>query len=156
MLELAIPGYKNMKIQHLVLDYNGTLACEGRLIAGVQEALRKLADSLTIHILTADTFGTVQQGLYEQPCTVAVIKCGQEAEAKLRYIADLGPAQTICIGNGRNDRLMLQHAAIGIAVVGGEGAAAEALRAADIYVANILDALGLLANPRGLLATLRL
>jgi len=156
MLEVAIPGYKYLKIFHLVLDYNGTVAFRGQLLDGVHALLRDLAASLTIHILTADTFGTVQQTFHGLPCIVSVICPGYEDEAKLQYIQSLGPEQTIAIGNGRNDRLMLEHAALGIAVIGGEGAAADALRAADIYVMSILDALGLLANPRSLQATLRL
>ena len=50
---------------------------------------------------------------------------------------------------------MLREAALGIAVVGGEGAAAAALREADVVVTDVLAALDLLLNPRRLMATLR-
>ena len=50
---------------------------------------------------------------------------------------------------------MLQAAALGIAVIGPECAAAEALAAADIVAPNILAALDLLLNPLRLVATLR-
>ena len=59
------------------------------------------------------------------------------------------------IGNGANDADMLQTAAVGIAVLGAEGLAAETLLAADVVCANPLDALDLLLNPRRLIATLR-
>lgn len=155
MLEIDIPGYKHLRLQHLVLDFNGTLGCDGRLLEGVKEALGALSPRLTIHILTADTFGTVRQEFNDLACMVSVIHAGNEDEAKLRYLERLGSEKSICIGNGCNDKLMLKHAAVGIAVVGREGAAAEALMAADIIVVGILNALGLLLSPRRLLATLR-
>jgi len=34
MLETSIPGHKPLLLSYLVLDYNGTIACDGRLMAG--------------------------------------------------------------------------------------------------------------------------
>lgn len=51
------------------------------------------------------------------------------------------------MGNGRNDRLMLKNAALGVAVIQAEGGAIDAVLAADIVVGNILDALDLLLHP---------
>ncbi len=59
------------------------------------------------------------------------------------------------MGNGRNDRLMLARAGLGIAVVGPEGAHHEALAAASVVVPDIRAGLDLLLNPKRLLATLR-
>jgi soluble P-type ATPase len=58
VIAVDIPGYKRLRVRHLVLDYNGTLALDGRLLPGVAEALRRLHRTLEIHVLTADTFGT--------------------------------------------------------------------------------------------------
>jgi soluble P-type ATPase len=68
----------------------------------------------------------------------------------------LGASRYLYIGNGRNDRLMLAAAAVGIAVVQAEGAAVETLLAADVAAPHIQTALGLLLNPGRLVATLRL
>ncbi len=155
MLEIDIPGFKNLRLAHLVLDYNGTLACDGRPLPGVRERLVTLAASLDILILTADTFGTVQGQVAGWPCRVEVIPRGQEAEAKLAWVRDLGAAQTAAVGNGRNDRLMLQEAALGIIVLQTEGTAVEALLAADLATPGILEALDLLLFPGRLKATLR-
>jgi soluble P-type ATPase len=54
MLETGVPGYKTLALSHLVLDYNGTMACDGRLATGVRERLEELSKSASIHILTAD------------------------------------------------------------------------------------------------------
>jgi soluble P-type ATPase len=155
MLELQIPGFKDLRLEHLVLDYNGTLACDGRPLEGVQDRVLALSENLTIHILTADTFGTVQGQVAGWPCLVEVIPRDQEAEAKVSYIQSLGAGNTVTIGNGRNDRLMLKDAALGIAVVQTEGTALEALSAADLVVPGILKALDLLLHPQRLKATLR-
>jgi P-type E1-E2 ATPase len=154
-VELSIPGFKKLTLVHLVLDYNGTLACDGLPLAGVQARLEALARGLQIHILTADTFGTVRERVAQWPAAVTVIPREQEAEAKADYVRQLGGAQTAAIGNGRNDRLMLKEAALGIALVQEEGAAVQALLAADVVTCDILAALDLLLNPARLTATLR-
>lgn len=59
------------------------------------------------------------------------------------------------IGNGRNDRLMLQHAVLGIGVIQTEGLAVEAMMAADVVTTDIAAALVLALNPLRLVATLR-
>jgi len=155
MLELHIPGFKNLRLAHLVLDYNGTLACDGRPLEGVQERVEALAADLTIHILTADTFGTVQDRAAEWPCKVEIIPRDREAEEKATYIQGLGAEGTVAVGNGRNDRLMLKDAALGIAVIQTEGTAREALLAADLVVPGLVEALDLLLHPQRLKATLR-
>ena len=48
MLEINIPGYRKLQLKHIVLDYNGTIACDGELIAGVKENLTALADKLQV------------------------------------------------------------------------------------------------------------
>ena len=37
--EIEIPGFKRLFLANLVLDYNGTLACDGKVITGVGERL---------------------------------------------------------------------------------------------------------------------
>jgi hypothetical protein len=42
MIEISIPGFGNLTIEHLVLDYNGTIAFDGELIDGVKDLLQIL------------------------------------------------------------------------------------------------------------------
>lgn len=155
MFELTIPGCKKLLLSYIVLDYNGTVSCDGRLIPGVEERLEELTQSFAIHILTADTFGSVQKELSGIPCEIAVIGKEDQAWAKPDYVRKLGAQKTVGVGNGRNDALMLKAAALGIAVIQEEGCAVETLLAADIVTRNILDALDLLRHPLRLTATLR-
>jgi hypothetical protein len=73
MLEVNIPGYRTLVFSFLVLDYNGTIARDGRLITGVRGRLEALSKSVKIHILTADTFGSVRKAMAGIPCEVVVI-----------------------------------------------------------------------------------
>lgn len=155
MLEIAIPGGDTLHLDFLVADYNGTLACDGALLPGVAQALGQLAGTIAIHVVTADTFGCARQALAAVPCQLAILPTAGQDEAKRRYVDDLGANRCVCLGNGRNDRLMLRAAALGIAVMQGEGVAVETLLAAAVAVSDIQVALGLLLNPARLVATLR-
>ena len=155
MIPLAIPDFGTFTLQHLVLDYNGTLALDGHLLPGAREVLGLLAKSLEIHVITADTFGLAEDYLSGLPLRLTLLPGGTQAEAKLAFIRHLGAETVVAIGNGRNDRLMLQAAALGICLVQKEGGAAAALTSADLIATNLLDALELLRYPQRLLATLR-
>ena len=155
MIQVDIPGYRLLQLEHLVMDYNGTLAVDGHLEDGVREAFEGLSDQLAIHVITADTFGLAAGQLKDSPVNLSVLPPGQQDIAKQDYVKRLGRNTTVALGNGRNDRLMLQTAELGIAVILKEGAAAVSLVAADIVCVGILPALELLLHPLRLKATLR-
>jgi soluble P-type ATPase len=155
MSKVDIPGFKSLELEHLVLDFNGTLACDGILLPEVAERLNNLASMLTVHVITADTFGKVETQLDGVSCRISILREGEQDKEKLSYIKRLGPSCTVSIGNGRNDRLMLEASALGIAVLLQEGAAAQSLMTADIVCREILSALDLLTHPLRLTATLR-
>ena len=155
MIAVDIPGFGQFRLEHLVLDYNGTLALDGELCPGVEPLLKALAESLSLHVLTADTHGSVARRLAHLPYLVHILGTGEETQAKLQYVRQLGGRTCACLGNGRNDQLMLREAALGIAVLGPEGLALPALLAADLVVPGIVPALELLLKPQRLRATLR-
>jgi soluble P-type ATPase len=155
MICLDIPGAAPLRLEHLMLDFNGTLACDGSLLPGVRERLERLSRAIQIHVVTADTFNRAGAELAGVPCQLCVLGPGEQARAKLEYVQHLGPERTACVGNGRNDALMMDAVALGIAVVQAEGAAPQTLCAADVIVHEIRDALDLLAHPQRLVATLR-
>ncbi len=156
MLEISIPGGNILKLKHLVLDYNGTLAFDGNLIDGVKESLCKISKDINIHIITADTFGMVKEALKGLPCNITIMGEKDQDLNKLLYIQKLDINHTACIGNGKNDRLMLDRAILGIAVILGEGACTHTVLAADIVFTNIISALAVFTNPLRLKATLRI
>ncbi len=155
MFKVDIPGYGTLELEHLVLDYNGTLAVDGTLVEGVAERLVGLADHLDIHVVTADTFGKARENLEGLPCELVLLEPGGQDEAKGEFVKGLGAGSTAAIGNGCNDRLMLEGAVLGIAVVLDEGASSRTVMAADVVCRSITSALDLLTNPIRLVATLR-
>lgn len=155
MITIDIPGHGSLRLAHLVLDYNGTIALEGKTMDGVKERLQALSRSLAVHVLTADTFGSVRDELSGVPCQLSVIPREDQAQAKLDYVQQLGCDGSVCIGNGRNDALMLKEAALGIVVIQAEGASTQAIVAADLATPSVLDALDLIIHPLRLMATLR-
>lgn len=136
----------------LILDFTGTISKDGVLLPGVADRLFQLARRFRITVLTADTFGTAGIQLQGLPIELRVIGKGQE---KAEFISRTCGDSAIAIGNGRNDVPMMEAAGLGIAVIGPEGAAAVLLRAADVVVRDINDALDLLEKPLRIKSTLR-
>jgi len=155
MISIDIPDFGPLELHHLVSDYNGTLALDGFLHAGVAERIRALAKVLAIHVVTADTFGVVREQLAGLPVTLTIIPAENQAFAKLKYVEQLGAKQVVAVGNGRNDRKMFAAAALAIALIQEEGLAAATLFEADLVTTSVTDALDLLDNPDRIKATLR-
>jgi P-type E1-E2 ATPase len=155
MIELSIPGRGDYVLNHLVLDVNGTLATDGRLIKGVEPRLIALADTIEIHLLTADTHGRQAEIDAALKLVARRVQPGNESDQKTAFVNDLGAQSVIAIGNGANDTGMVKAAVIGIAVVGEEGLNVETLLAADVVCPTIIDALDMLLIPQRLRATLR-
>lgn len=151
-LAVAIPGLAELELEHLLLDVNGTLTDRGTLLSGVQERVAELRPRLAIHLVSADTFGTLEH--IAQVLGVSAVRAQTGAD-KLRRLDELGPDRCAVIGNGANDVLVLGAAALGFAVIGPEGASSAALRAADVVCPSVADALDLMLEPRTLSATLR-
>ena len=161
MIEVEIPGGAVLAIENVVLDMNGTLAVDGKLLEGVAERVRLLAERVQVTVLTADTHGGARHLEKELGVRTVVLKRGDspkpapEDQQKADFVGSLGAKHTAAVGNGTNDARMLQECALGICVVGREGAAAATLAAADVVVCDVRDALDLLLKPIRLVATLR-
>jgi soluble P-type ATPase len=156
LLEISIPEFGLLRLEHLVLDCNGTLTLDGKLSEMVKQKLTQLSQHLLIHVLTADTFGVARASLVDVPCEVHIMVGGEQDEQKEQFVQALGTERVVAYGNGRNDRHMLKAARLGVAVVGREGCAVDALLAADLCIGDIVDGLDLLLNPKRLEATLKL
>jgi P-type E1-E2 ATPase len=152
MLRVPVPGGDDLALEHLLLDMNGTLTDRGALIDGVAERIAAVREALAVRLLTADTFGTA--GEVAAGLGVAFERVERGAD-KGRVLDALGPGRCVAIGNGANDAPMLRAAALGIALLGPEGASAAALGAADVVCRSVLEALDLLGDPAALTATLR-
>ena len=154
MIQIDIPGRETITIEHLVLDYNGTVAEDGHLIPGVAERLAELKELVEVHVLTADTYGTVRAQCDPIGIHVETFPRAGAAECKLEIVEKLG-ANVMCVCNGFNDVLMFGPAALSVAVIEKEGTFAGLIAHADVLTTSILDALDLLVRTDRLRATLR-
>ncbi len=155
MLMINIPGRDQLTIEHLVLDFNGTIAFDGKIMEGVKERLIQLAKKIKIYVITADTNGSVHRECEGMPVEVHVIGKKDQLGEKKRFIEGLHSKGTITIGNGTNDEQMFEASDIAFAVLGGEGAATSSLLKSDVVVQHIKDALDLIIKQHRLIATLR-
>lgn len=152
---IDIPGYRQLDIRHVLLDYNGTIAVDGSIPDSVKERLVRLSEVATIHVLTADTHGTARSMCEGLPLEILTFPSDCAAQKKLRILKDLGANHCAAIGNGRNDIAMCDAAAFSACIIGPEGACSALIAATDVTTASICDAIDLLLKPKRLIATLR-
>ena len=154
-LEIEIPGFGSVKLEHVVSNFTGTLSNDGKLLPGVEERLAKISEFMDIHVLTSDSFGTAESELKNLPCALKVFEGEFHDLQKEEYVERLGASSVVAFGNGNNDRKMLRVARIGVAVTGREGSAVDILMAGEVYVTDINAGLDLILHPKRLKATLR-
>jgi len=155
MIEFKVPGRGDYQLEHLVMDVNGTLAMDGKLMDGVAAKVTTLQNHLTIHLLTADTHG--KQAVIDRQLVLTAVRImpGGESTQKAEYVRRLGSNQVAAIGQGANDAEMLASARLGICVMSVEGVAKDTLLAADLIAPDILSALELFEKPLRIVASLR-
>lgn len=154
MIYIEIPGRKPLSISHIVLDYNGTIAVDGVLIEGVKEKLLKLREKAAVHVLTADTYGSVGRQCESLGIDVRTFPREGASACKKEIVESLA-GEKVCIGNGFNDIEMFDVSDLSVAVINDEGMCAGLLTHADVFTISIQDALDLLMKPDRLKATLR-
>lgn len=154
-MKIVIPEYKNLELTTLFLDYNGTIAVDGVIPPSVKERLIALSEEFQIYVLTADTHGTAKDQCEGLPVIVHTFPTGDARLYKREIVKSMGRKQSVAIGNGRNDELMLKEAALSIAIMDKEGMYGGLFKSADICVRSMQDGLDLLLNPSRIVADLR-
>ncbi len=142
-------------VHTLLLDLNGTIATEGRLLPGVAERVQRLSLQLRIIMASGDTFGTAEAVARRLDVVRRELGPADQGSQKAGLVEELGAAGVTVIGNGANDADALRAAALGVCVIGPEGAARDAVLAADVIAPDPLAALDLLLEPMRLVATMR-
>ena len=88
MLNIKIPGREELTLNHLVLDYNGTIAEDGNIIEGIRPRLAELSKDLAIYVITEDTHVTAAkkcEGLPLQVLTLYIPTFGYLWVSRSRY-----------------------------------------------------------------------
>lgn len=152
---IEIPNYKSIKLVHIVLDYNGTIAKDGVLKDEAKTILPLLTSKYKVHVITADTFGSVDNELKGFDVTVKVLQSENHTLEKANYVKSLNATTCAAIGNGNNDAQMIELAEIGITIIGDEGCSTKSMMKSDLVCKSISDGLELFLNTKRLIATLR-
>jgi len=155
VIEVDIPGWKQLRLTTLVLDVNGVIARDGQLLNEAGRRVADLRDQLEVHLLSADTHGRLDSIATQLNVTANRVTAGDEAEQKAAYVRRLGSTGVVAIGNGMNDVGMLKEAALAIAVMDQEGLAVPAMIASHIVTDSVYEALDMLKHTTRLIATLR-
>ena len=155
MIKINVPGWKTLQLNTIVFDYNGTLAIDGIISQNLKNRLCKLAEKLSIYVITADTFGSALEQLKGIPVKVEILGSSDQVNAKSKFVDSIGASRTVTVGNGANDVGMHVQAALAIGVMGHEGIFKNTFSASDIVVSSPEDAIDLLLKEKRLIATLR-
>lgn len=154
MINIEIPGREPLAVSHIILDYNGTIAEDGELLEKVKEPLLKLKERAELHVLTADTYGSVKKQCEPLGIDVRTFPREGAAVCKREIVKSLSGGR-VCIGNGFNDIEMFDVSDLSVAVINAEGMCAKLIAHADVFAMSIKDALELFLKPDRLRATLR-
>ena len=150
-MTIDIPGRGILRWDTVVLDFNGTLALDGKVSLSVEALLHDLARQYETILATADTFGTAPYFARRLGIRLEVVHSGLDKEALVTGL----PGGVAAIGNGANDQKMFRAADLAIGIIGTEGASVKSMLDADIWVVSAEQALELLLHPYRLVATLR-
>ena len=155
MIKIDIPGWGAMEIDNIVLDMNGTIATDGRILPELKEKINSLSEKIKFYTLTVDTYQTADEEIQDINMELVKVIGKDSQKEKMKFLKILNLEKTVAIGNGNSDQVILKEAGLGIVVLGDEGMSISAMKQADLMVKSISDALDLFLKPKRLIATLR-
>jgi len=152
-MKYSIPGQKELEINTIILDLNGTLSVGGVVPSGVKERLDALkAKGFRILFFTGNTRNDAD----ELAANLHIEwKLAKSAEEKRTEALQLEPETCASIGNGLIDLALMKTVKLRIVTLQAEGVHVQTLLNSDIVVPSILDALDLFIDEQRLVATLR-
>jgi soluble P-type ATPase len=154
MIIIQRSGEEPLKIESILIDFEGTLASDRRVHPKAKDKINLLSKRAKIYILVNEESEQVLEVLRKVKAEIIHVPEGNASDKKLNLLRQLGVNRTIAIGNGRDDALMVEEAVLGICVTSKEGTSSETIQRADVVVSNILDALDFLLKPLRQKATL--
>ena len=151
-MHFSIPGHDPFDIETLILDLNGTISIDGKLIRGVKKRIEELRTLLRVVLFTGDTQGTGRQIADVLGIEIRLTK---NASEKAKEAESLNPETTATIGNGAIDLELFRTVKLPICVIEAEGAYTETLRASIVVHRSIIAALDFLLKHNRAIATMR-
>jgi len=147
MISILRPGQEPLNVDFILIDFDGTLAIDGRVHPKAKDKVNLLAKRAKIYVLAKGEKERVEGVLNKVKTEVVWIPPEGASQAKLDLLRQLGGSRTVAIGNGVEDAPMIEEASLGICMLSQEGTAASTLQKADLVFTSILDALDFLLKP---------
>jgi len=160
MKKIVVPSYGILNLNNALFDINGTIQFDGKISKEIKDKIKDLKREYNVYLISADTRGNLKEIAKELDVKSIKIKPEgldsiTEAEAKNNELIKLGKENTAAIGNGNNDSLMLKNAALGIVIIGTEGASVKTILNADVALPDPISAIDFLLDEKKIIATLR-
>jgi soluble P-type ATPase len=147
MLTLLRPGQDPLEVEFLFVDFEGTLASDGRIHPKAKDKINLLSKRIRIHVFVKSGQALPEKTFRNVKAEIVYLTEGSSSKQKTDRLEKLGPGRTVAIGNGLDDARIIEEAGFGICVIGKEGASGEAVRKADLVVMSVLDAFDFLLKP---------
>jgi soluble P-type ATPase len=154
MISIFRPGQKPLEVDFILIDFDGTLASDGRVHPKAKDKINLLAKRTKVYILAKEEKEKMEEVLKKVTAEVICLAEGEASQGKLNLLRQLGASRTAAIGNGLEDASMIEEAGLGICVLSKEGTATSTLEKADLVFTTLLDALDFLLRPFRQKATL--
>jgi len=153
-MEYSIPWYKKpLILDTLILDLNGTISVDGKLIVWVENKIDSLKKSWrTILLCSGDTQWTADT--IAKKIGAVLYHCKDQHD-KEKILKKNKAKHSVAIGNGNIDVKLMKKCELSIAVIQAEWCSRKAIESSDIVCTNIVDALDILLLPKRLIATMR-
>ena len=130
-------------MEEVGLECNGTIAIDAVLLTGAKAPIHALTFQVHVHVLNADTYGTVK--VQCAPSGIHVEVFSQEGVTACKQAEIRCFDNEVCsIGNGFNEIEMFDQAALSIEVLEGEKLCAALLSHAHMLARSMEEALDLL------------
>lgn len=88
-VDVDIPGFGAFQFQHVLFDLNGTLGEDGLITEVTRAQLIALGHTLTLHVMTADTHGTLDHVLAGLPLEAQRVQSVLGAEHTIGWATDV-------------------------------------------------------------------
>lgn len=154
MVTILRPGQEPLKIDSILIDFEGTLAQDRRVHPKAKDKINLLSKRTKIYILIKGEGEGVEKVLKNVKAEMVYLNEEKPSRQKLELLRKLGPSGTVAIGNGVDDTSMIEEAGLSLCIIGKEGTFSETVKKADLVFINILDALDFLLKPLRQKATL--
>ncbi len=156
MILIERPGQEPLEIDHLLIDFEGTLAMDRRVHPKAKDKINLLSKRLKIYIFVKEEKERAEEVLKKVKAEIIFLNKGEASKQKLELIQSLGSFRTAVIGNGIDDLSIIKEAALGMVILGKEGTSGALIQIANLVFTDVIDALDFLLKPLRQRATLGL